>query len=201
MASDTEIANIALGHLGNGKDIQNLTSDQSDEATACRRFFDLARDSTLRDYPWPFATKIADLALVESSPNDEWDYSYRYPTDCLNLRRIRSGQRNDTRDTRASFMVTRDAAGRLIYSDEATASLEYTMRNEDPSQYPDDFVLAMSFRLAYYIAPRVTGGDPFNLQERMLKNYEMELTRAVRTNINEEQVDAEPDSSLERSRI
>lgn len=201
MASDTEIANIALSHLGVGKEIQNLTSDQSSEATACRRFFDISRNATLRDYPWPFATKIADLALVASSPNSEWDYSYRYPTDCMNIRRILSGQRQDTNDTRAPYEITRDASGRLIYTDQETACAEYTMRNEDPAQYPDDFTMAMSFRLAYYIAPRITGGDPFNLQERMMKNYEMELTRAVRSNVNEEQKDPEPDSGLERSRI
>src|SRR5688572_11149621 len=111
MASETEIANLALSHLGVGKEIANLETERSQEAVACRRFYDTARDATLRDFSWPFATKIAVLGLIEADPNDEWDYSYRYPSDCLQLRRILSGVRNDTRDSRVPFKLAHDDSG------------------------------------------------------------------------------------------
>src|SRR5665648_440114 len=98
MSSATEICNMALGHLASGKEIANLETERSAEAIACRRFFDSARDAVLRDFSWPFATKIKALSLIEEDPNSEWAYSYRYPTDCLNFRRILSGTRTDTRD-------------------------------------------------------------------------------------------------------
>lgn len=200
MATKTEIANLALSHLGVGKEISNLDTDSSSEGSVCRRFYDTCLEATLRDFPWPFATKIAALGLVEEDPNDEWGYSYRYPSDCLKLRRILSGLRTDTNDTRSPYKVSRDSAGLLIFSDQEDAELEYTLLNLDPEQYPADFVLALSFRMAHYIAPTVTSGDPFGLGQRAMQMYEYEISRAARTGINEEQPDIEPRSELERVR-
>ena len=42
MASSTEIANLALSHLGNGTEIADLETERSSEASACRRFYDVA---------------------------------------------------------------------------------------------------------------------------------------------------------------
>lgn len=196
MASETEICNLAISHLGVGKEIQNIETDNSDEAAACRRFFDTARDATLRDSNWPFATKIATLALVEEEPNDEWAYSYRYPTDCLKVRRILSGSRNDTQSTRARYRVARDSGGLLIYSDTTDAEVEYTVREEDPQVYPPDFMMAFSYRLAHYIAPRVAGGEWMSLADRALKLYAMEIKIASSTAFNEEVLDEQPDSEF-----
>ena len=77
-SSKTEIANLAISHLGIGKTIANLELEKSQEAIACRRFYDTVRDSSLRDFPWPFAGKIQALALV----SNEWLYAYQYPSDC-----------------------------------------------------------------------------------------------------------------------
>lgn len=200
MASNTEIANIALSHLGVGKEIANLETEKSQEAAACRRYFETARDATLRDFPWPFATKLAALALVTADPNDEWDFSYQVPTDCLKFRRILSGTRNDSRQTRVPYRLAYGDAGEVIFTDFENAEGEYTVRIDDPSRYPPDFIIAFSFRLASYVAPRITGGDPFNVGERALKLYAFEISRASSTAINEEQVEEDPESELIRGR-
>src|SRR4051812_32897245 len=96
--TDVGICNMALGHLAVGKAIGALT-EASQEARACLRFYEQARDEVLRDFPWPFATTVEALALVAVQPTTEWGYSYRYPLNCLALRRIPSGVRNDTRGT------------------------------------------------------------------------------------------------------
>jgi hypothetical protein len=200
MATTTEICNLALSHLGNGKEISNLETDASDEGSVCRRFYETAKDATLRDFNWPFTTKFREMALIEEDPTSEWGFSYRYPTDCLKIRRILSGIRNDTNDSRAKYKIGRDDAGLLVYTDIESAEIEYTIRLDDPSQYPPDFILALSFRLAFYIAPRVTAGDPFNLQQKMMQMYQMEISNAAKTSVNEEQPDVEPDSEFQRSR-
>lgn len=199
-SSNTEIANLALSHLSSGKEISNLETDRSQEALACRRFFETARDAVLRDFAWPFATKIADLGLVEETPSDEWDYSYRYPTDCVKLRRVLSGTRNDTRDSRVPYKLISDDAGSLIYVDTENAQCEYTARITDPGRYPPDFVMAMSCRLAAYIAPRITAGDPFKLGKRAMDLYEYELGLAKASAMNEEQAEEDPDSEFIRAR-
>lgn len=200
MATKTEIANLALSHLGVGKEISNLDTDQSSEGAVLRRFYETAKDSTLRDFNWPFATKFRTLALVSENPTTEWIYSYTYPTDCLKIRRILSGIRTDTRQSRVPYRIVRSDASLLIYTDAETAVLEYTMRADDPGQYPPDFVMALSFRLAHYIAPTVTAGDPFQLGQRAMQLYMTEISRAERTGMNEQQDDIEPLSELERMR-
>jgi len=196
MSSKTEIANMAISHLGIGKEIANLETEQSSEASACRRFYDSARKAVLGDIYWSFATKFATLNLIESSPNDEWDYSYRYPTDCLDFRRILSGMRQDTANSRIIYKLGQDTSGRLIYTDQENAEAEYTVNVEDPGLFTEEFILALSFRLASYIAPRITGGDPFKMKEEMLGQYEIELGKAKKKNLNEENLDRIPQSEF-----
>jgi hypothetical protein len=200
MSSETEISNMAISHLGVGKEIADLDTETSAEAKACRRFYDIARDTVLRDFQWPFATKIASLGLVESDPNTEWDYSYRYPSDCITLRRILSGVRQDTLDSKVPYKIAQDSSGRLIFSDEENASVEYTVKVTDPAKYTPDFTLALSYRLAVYIAPRVTRGDPFKLMEKAMGMY-MDIIGDAKANAyNEEQDDVKPESEFIRAR-
>jgi len=200
MSSNTEICNIALSHLGVGKEISNLETEQSQGASACRRFYDTALEEVLRDFKWAFATKIEALALIESTPNEEWDYSYRYPTNCIAVRRILSGFRNDTRQSRVPYKIAFDDSGRIIYSDEQDAKIEYTFRVEDPQYYPSDFIMAFSYRLATLLAPRLTGGDPFALMEKTQKLYDMHIFKAAKNSFNEEQPDEEVESEFVRTR-
>lgn len=196
MSSETKIANLAISHLGIGKQIGVLSSEQSEEARACRQFYDTARDQTLRDFAWPFATTIADMQLVESDPNDEWGFSYRYPSDAIKLIRILSGARNDTNNTRVAYKVIKDSSGKLILSDVADAQLEYIVRVEDPSFYPSDFKMAFSFRLAMYVAPRITSGDDFKIQQKLSQFYLNEISMAQANSVNEMQSDVAPESEF-----
>jgi|SRR3990167_3350264 len=200
MASKVGICNMALSHLAISKEIANLDADKSEEASACRRFYDTALDRVLRDFKWSFTTKIATLALIEESPNDEWGYSYRYPNDCLIVRRVLSGIRNDTRQSRAPYRIGRDDGGLLIWTDQQNAEIEYSIRAENPQFYPADFVLAFSYLLAFLIAPRVTGGDQFKLGERAIKMYTLEISAANADNHNEEQQEEAPESEFIRTR-
>lgn len=200
MASNTEIANLAIGHLGVGKEIANLDTENSKEAMACRRFFSDARDATLRDFNWPFARRFRTLTLVEEDPNDEWGYSYRYPTNCLAFRRILSGIRNDTRQSRIPYLLANDDDGELILTDKEDAQGEYTVKITDPARFSADFRIALSLRLAAYIAPWVAGGDPFKLGQRALTLYQFEISKAQATAGNEEQAEEPPESEYVRAR-
>ena len=198
--TDVSISNLAISHLGVTKQIANLETEKSEESRACRRFFTTARDKCLRDFSWPFASKIAALALIEEDPNDEWAYSYRYPSDCLEFKRILSGTRQDTRQSRVPYKISQDDAGLLIFSDQEDAEAEYTMRTDQPELYPPDFTVALSFLLAHYIAPSLTNGDPFKMGERALKMYLYEISRAQANAGNEEQPEEEPNAQMIRDR-
>lgn len=199
MASETGICNLALAHLGISKAIADLT-ERSKEANLCNQFYESTRDLVLRDFAWPFATKFVTLALVEEDPTDEWSFSYRYPVDCLKFRRILSGLRNDNRQSRVPIKIGQDDAGQLIYCDIEDAEAEYTIQVEDAGKFPPDFVMALSLRLASYIAPALTGGDPFKLGERAYRAYRMEIAAAQGNAGNEEQNEEHPEAEMIRAR-
>lgn len=186
MSSKMQIWNMALSHLGISKEVAS-EDERSNEAAACRRFYDTTVKNSLKDHSWPFASKLATLNLIESNPNTEWAYSYRYPTDCLFFRRILSGNRNDTPATKIAYAISQDSSASILFTDASNAVAEYTRDITDESFFPSDFETAISYRLAYYIAPRLTAGDPFSLGEKALRNYQIELSRAVANSFNEDQ--------------
>jgi len=204
-SSNTEIANLAIAHLGNGKEIANLETENSAEARAVRRFYNTARQATLHDFAWPFATQYANLALVSSvgdsgHPTDQYTYSYRYPSGCLMLRRIISTTRNDNRQTRIEYKIAQDSSGQLILTDECDAKVEFTTLIEDESRYSADFVLALSLRIASYVAPQLTKGDPFKLGERAMSMYLLQISQAQAVAANEQQPAEDAEAEQIRAR-
>ena len=200
MASDVQIVNLALAHLGVGKAIANLETEQSQEARSARVFFEIARDEVLRDFHWPFATKFEALELVEAEPIDEWAFSYRYPTDCLKIRKVISSFKTDTQDTLISYRVGSDDAGLLVYCDLENAEIEYTKRADNPTFYPSDFSIAFSYKLASFMAPSVTAGDPYGFQKKCLELYVASLSMAEKNAANEDKEEAPQDSEFIRVR-
>ena len=199
MATKLEICNMALSHLGVGEGIAAI-SESSEPARACRLFYDQARDEVLTEIPWTFASKRADLALITADPNDDWGYSYQYPSDALAVRRIPSILRNETRASRVSYYVSNDTDNRVLFTDTAEAALEYTYRVEQENLFPPLFVQALAFKLAFYLAPRLTKGDPFGLRKSAYEGYQMTIGQAKAQNFNEQQEEMVPDSEFINAR-
>lgn len=195
--SNVLISNLALGHCGVGAVIQSLT-ESSESARACNLYFEYARDEVLRDFPWPFATKREAMTLAEEfeSGESEWAYSYRLPSDCLMPRRIWSAMRQavETTATQIPYGVGRDATGPLIFTDQVDAELEYTFLEDDPTRYAADFVSALAYRLAAYIAPRLAKNN--NMKGEMEQFYAMAITKARGNASKEERPDPRPDSDI-----
>lgn len=205
-----QIANMALAHIGVGNFISSLSTDSSAEADAVNAFIDITREETLRDFPWPFATMTADstdvttaatnaFALVAEDPNDEWGFSYVYPTNCAEVRRIQSGLRQDDRTSRVPYRIgfdgtTTTATGRLIFTDMEDAILEYTALVSDTSVMPPDFVMAWSYRLAWHIAPRLANNYSPQMTQGLMQMYALQIARARANSANEESPDRPPEA-------
>lgn len=184
MTTKTAISNQAIAALGVGKLITDFDTDTTIEGKTCRLFYDQARDSLLVALPWPFAKKQSALSLVANDPNDAWSYSYQIPNDNLRLIRIvplTVGVDVPT-DDEIPFRRYEDK----IYCNEENAVLEHVFQNDDPSTYPPSFSMALTYLLASMIAPRISGGDNFNLSQRALQLYQEHLKLAARQSLNEE---------------
>jgi len=153
-ASIISICNLALGHCG-GFSIGAL-DEQSVEARLCSRHYEVCRDEALRNFKWPFATKIRPLALVDGVEYPEWEYVYAYPADCLAARRIvAEGSRSAPSTPLEYSVVSSDArTSKYLLCDTEDAYLEYTARITDPAQFDPQFISALSYRLA---ADLITG--------------------------------------------
>lgn len=200
MATEIELANMAISHLGTAGNIQSLT-ERSKEAKIVKTFFDIALEATCRDFTMPHTKKFVTLQLVEETPTTEWLYSYRYPNKCVLFKRILSGIRTDTHDSRVPFVQSSDNSGKLIFTDMIDAVAEIVEIPKNLNFFSADFCLAYSFRLAFYIAPSITGGNAFSgLQRDLMQKYMLELGLARQNAANETQHDIEPPSSLELAR-
>ena len=192
---------MALGHLGVQKPIANLEIENNQEARICRVFYDTARNQTMRDFEWPFISKKETLALIQTLPTThEWTYEYAYPANCKFFKRILSGIRNDNKQSAIPFKIVYGTSSQVIHTDVQDAEGEFTLLDINPDRFPDDFVMALSLRLAIYIAPVVTAGDPFGLAKRVAQMYEWEITRARANAANEEQMEEPPESEYIRAR-
>ncbi len=200
MSSQVEICNMALWHLGVSKTIANVETEMSIEAIGCRMFYDNALKVTLKSFQWPFATIESELSLVGEDPNDEWAFSYQYPSDCIDAIQIQNEMRNQTRQSRIPFEIGKGDSGRLIFTDLEDAKLKYVSLVDDAEFYPEDFTLALSYKLAELIAPGVTAGDPFDIKGKCSKLFMQEISTAKANAANECQPDDQALSEFERSR-
>lgn len=192
---------MALFHLGASKRIQDLDTDASKEADVCRAFYEQSRDEVLEDFNWPFAEVRAFLNLVTNNPTTDWAYAYQYPSEASRLVKIPSGIRNDTQDSKIPYKVVYGDSGNLIYTDKENAEIIYTKKVTDVSRYTPKFRMALSLKIAGYIAASVTGGDPFNLQQKAEEKYRAVLSQAEAIVLNQQQEENESDSEFIRARL
>lgn len=170
MISSTQIANMALSHVGARGTIESL-NEQSVEALTCRIWYDLSRTTSLEAHDWSFAKKKVVLALDGDDPPIDWLYRYEYPADCLVARQIviPSGMvyYNFSRDGFRDYINSPDAYPfavelntlnmKTIVTDVPEATLHYTRNVTDTSSYSSHFALTMSYSLASMIAFKLTG--------------------------------------------
>ncbi|UPY96262.1 MULTISPECIES: hypothetical protein [Pectobacterium] len=190
MASEIEICNIALSRLGISRSINSLT-EQSKEAGACSLHYEPARDAVLSDFPWSFATKRVALADLNSAPSD-WQYAYRYPTDCMRVIEIMTpGTRTPTACQRIEYATGSDAdgTGKLIYTDEPNAWLKYVGKVIDTNMFDAIFRDALAWRMAGEMAMQLGGNA--NLGQFAMQMYGQVLMSSASRSMEESQ-EAQP---------
>lgn len=127
------IINTALSRIGVSKQIVNVATEQSIEASSMRLVYNDAIQEVLRDVPWPFATRLVQLAQVGATrPNSDWLYAYRQPSDCIFERRIVISRTDVANPDPIAFQLSSDDTGGLIFTNQANAVLEYTARPKCP---------------------------------------------------------------------
>ena len=166
------VCNMALDRIDIGQPIDDMSAD-SDEARACLRWYAKCRDKVLQLNTWPFLRRTIALGLVEEDPSDKWAFSYRYPIDCIRVIGIVNDLRVDT--SRIEWQMGQDDTGRLIYTDEEDASVDYLGMLDDPGEWFDLLSDAVSALLASEIAgPLGRGPDVKARNLQLFRNAKAE---------------------------
>lgn len=186
-----KVANKSLSHLGISQRLDNLAIDPQAEADMLRLHWADDVEATLRDFPWPFATRYVEPTLVDGAADDpvngDWTFSYRVPDDCVFVRRIlHPGMKREYDPNPIQFRIGSDDDGLVIYTDQEDATIEYTFRPVCPAGLGDAlFREALSWRLASHLAPsqarnKLTSDD-------CMKFYGLTLAQARQAAANESQ--------------
>ncbi len=221
LISEVNICNTALARIGSTQSITSF-DDGSNEAAQCAIFYPGNRDAMLSDFPWPWAEAYDNLAQVagpettQSRANSQWLRSYRYPSNCLKMRRIvctpfpiepttppqttgtftysyywNEPWRRAVGDAYpVSYGLGNDDDGRLIMSDffgPYGLTAIFTQNVTDPSQFTPDFADCLAWRLASDLALALAF-DP-KKRDYAEKKYDETSRRSRSTAMNELQSD------------
>jgi len=175
--SKSVIANMALGHVGARHPIEDLDTDSSPEAAACRLWYDYARKQVLQAYDWSFArmrvaaTLHADtISETDGQPyTGTWGYRYIYPDNCEAMRKVQNPVAPP--DDAIPFAVELNLAGneKTVLTNQESAVFVYTFDQELAELFSPAFVSALSHLIGHYIAFAVTGKR--SISNDMLKKY------------------------------
>lgn len=160
MATDVDICNLALAHLGDDATVATIDPPEgSSQATHCARFYPVSR-ATLQDMTnWGFCTTRAALALLSATPLSGWTYAYAVPSNAVNILAIFVGGAVDDFDPQPYDTEELVDGTSVIYTNAVNAVCRYTRHVVDPSKFPPLFVEALAWLLASQLAGPVLKGD------------------------------------------
>jgi len=155
MASQVQIAKLALQHIGDRFDISDIT-EESVEAEQINLVFDDTRDELLRRFPWRFAKKYTSPATLDVTVPGLWTYAYQYPTDAVKVRGITNILGIDVEPIKFEVALLSDDT-KVVLTDEEDAEMYYTSRVTDTTRFDPEFTMAFSFLLASRVSMALTG--------------------------------------------
>lgn len=190
MASEVSICNMALGHIKSKSTIASL-DESSTEAKKCKLFYAQARDEVLEEFNWHFAKRDAELAEIGTVPLG-WAFQYAYPADSVAIRKILISPRDD--DPVPFELAHSDVNDTIvILTDREAAFIEYTKQVTNTILFSPLFVSALSFKIASYIAMPLSGKQ--ELRDEALSLYNLMISKARASSLNQGQKDESPDAS------
>lgn len=187
MASEVDICNLSLGHLGDEANVQTIAPpDGTSQARHCARFYPIARDATLELHAWSFATERETLAQLTTPTSTAWEYQYQKPAEMLKPLAIYPADTNAISgfgddDNKHPFIVEGDR----ILTNTPDAVLRYTKKITDPNLFTPLFTTTFSYMLASFLAgPIIKGSTGTKVAQAMRQSAERELASAAASDAN-----------------
>ncbi|MBP6563992.1 MAG: hypothetical protein KA200_00105 [Burkholderiales bacterium] len=183
MATEVQIANLALSHIGHKADVTAIDgTEASREAELCTMFYPQARDVVLERHPWKFTMRRAAASAVSEEVLG-WDYVYAMPTEYMRIHAVLPEEFADEyeHDVEYPFQIeTLDDGTEVIVSDVENAVLRFQVRVTDTAKFPPSVTSAISYMLASLLAgPLIKGGEGIAESKRCREMAEVEVLQAM----------------------
>lgn len=200
MASDVDIANVALTRLG--ADRIMALSDNVKEAREINAVYVTRRNHLLRVFNWSFAMERVSLPALSTTPDWGYPYEYQLPSDCARVVQV-----NDVWQIPglADYKGGPDSEpyrieGRKIRTDiGAPLKLRYIRRVTNEGEFDDAFVEVFGLDLANVTCEAITQSST---KKRDIKDDLREaILQAIRANAIELPPQELPDDSWIISRL
>lgn len=166
-ASSTQIANLALAHLGQSR-IESI-SDTDAEARWCLELYPQARDYVTELYLWRYAKTTVALSETTNDRDSDYTYAYTRPSDalCVHYLLPEYGAFDPTAPIRF------ECEGTVIYTDEADARVVYAKQVTDTTKFPPSVDAAIAWYLAHLLV------QPLRQENALLRTTLDGFERAV----------------------
>jgi hypothetical protein len=152
ITSSTDICKLSLDLLQGGS-VSDITSATTSIEEVCNRWYDHTRRKLLRQHPWNFAIKRAELAASSTAPLFGASKQFPVPADFLRLLRV-VDEDNRIISSDAYFFENRHLM--LRWSEETVVRIIYITDEEDVTKFDDLFIDLLSVEIAMSIAYLVT---------------------------------------------
>jgi len=181
VATETDLCNMALSHLG-VPPIVNL-KEGSTASDLCNLFYETTRDFVLQDHDWNFAERRRKGELSDFDPSDVgYSYAYRYPSDCLKVRRIQQPVKGGPKIEFTIFSKP-TLEDSVIATDEQNPIIIYTATMREVNSFSAAFRTAFSWNMAGNLAFPLTKN--LGIQSAVLSAYQLFIGSAKSTDSSE----------------
>jgi hypothetical protein len=183
---------MALGFVGTR--MIASPNESTPEAIQCDLYWDRARRSSLRDYPYSFAQKRVRLA-EKTLPDvyvGQWLCCYGLPDQVLKVHDVHDGAQSASHN---AWRIENTGYELVILSRQDMAVADCTFDVEDVALWDELFVMAMARKLACLIAIPLLKNNPSKLEE-LEQLYQMAVPKAEGHDASEREEVSRPDSWL-----
>ena len=192
MYTKAEIYNLALGALLLTKTVTDVELDESEEIRVLNVHWSTAFKTAVQAMDLDgVAIMRFPLELIKLHPIPGWKFAYKYPQNCLLLRRVlrerdfgddyyfwRDRHFKDTPETQVARQVGNFNSTKVIFCNEHCAFLEYVPSDFPLTMLSADAGLAIAYKLAILAAPLISGKGAAALRKELQGLYVMTVASA-----------------------
>lgn len=177
IVTQTKLSWISAALVLCGEKPMNSLTDPRYGAAVGAAIFDMSYEDELQSNRWRFACKKAQLAQVNTTPPNEWQYCFQLPTDMLlpiGLWGVASDRSYEIYSDKIYTNITSNPGP--INSTTPVLTFDYLFK-PDPSTVPSYFSMLMTFKLARDMIKPITESD--TAMSAMTTKYNQQRARSM----------------------